>query len=188
MYSYIKGKIVDMSKDHIVVDNHGIGYLIYVSNPYQFTKGKDTLVYVYQQVKEDDILLFGFLTKEEKELFLKLILVKGIGCKTAIGILATGDVDAIIQAIESKNINYLKKIPGIGPKAAQQIVLDLQGKFNVSVKDTVLTSVDFDEAIEVLQALGYKKQEIDKVMSQLVHEKLDTNGYVKKALSLLVKA
>ncbi len=114
MYSYIKGQIVDMSKDHIVVDNHGIGYLIYVSNPYQFKKGKETLVYVYQQVKEDDILLFGFLTKEEKELFLKLILVKGIGCKTAIGILATGDTDAIIQAIESKNIAYLKRIPGIG--------------------------------------------------------------------------
>lgn len=188
MYSYIKGIIVDMARDHIVVDNQGIGYLIYVSNPYQFTKGKETLIYVYQQVKEDDILLFGFLTKEEKELFLKLILVKGIGCKTAIGILATGDVNAIIQAIESKNIAYLKKIPGIGPKAAQQIILDLQGKFNVIASDTVLTSVDFDEAVEVLQALGYKKQEVDKVMNQLVNENLDTNGYVKKALSLLVKA
>ena len=108
--------------------------------------------------------------------------------RQAIGILATGDTDAIIQAIESKNIAYLKRIPGIGPKAAQQIVLDLQGKFNVLVKDTVLTSVDFDEAIEVLQALGYKKQEIDKVMNQLANENLDTNGYVKKALSLLVKA
>jgi len=188
MYSYIKGVIIDMARDHIVLDNQGIGYLIYVSNPYQFTRGKETLVYVYQQVKEDDILLFGFLTKEEKELFLKLILVKGIGCKTAIGILATGDVNAIIQAIESKNIAYLKKIPGIGQKAAQQIVLDLHGKFNVVASETVLTSVDFDEAIEVLQALGYKKQEIDKVMNKLVNEDLDTNGYVKKALSLLVKA
>ncbi len=93
-----------------------------------------------------------------------------------------------MRLLESKNIAYLKRIPGIGPKAAQQIVLDLQGKFNVLVKDTVLTSVDFDEAIEVLQALGYKKQEIDKVMNQLANENLDTNGYVKKALSLLVKA
>lgn len=188
MYSYIRGVIVEMARDHIVVDNQGIGYLIYVSNPYQFTKGKETLVYVYQQVKEDDLLLYGFLTQEEKDLFLKLILVKGIGCKTAIGILATGDVNAIIQAIESKNIAYLKKIPGIGPKAAQQIILDLQGKFNAVASDTVLTSVEFDEAIEVLQALGYKKNEVDKVMNQLVNEKLDTNGYVKKALSLLVKA
>lgn len=188
MYSYIKGVIVDMARDYIVIDNHGIGYLIYVSNPYQFTRGKETLVYVYQQVKEDDILLFGFLSQEEKDLFLKLILVKGIGCKTAIGILATGDVNAIIQAIESKNIAYLKKIPGIGPKAAQQIVLDLQGKFNVKASETILSSIDFDEAIEVLQALGYKQNEVDKVMRQLANENLDTNGYVKKALSLLVKA
>ena len=116
-----------------------------------------------------------------------MILVKGIGCKTAIGILATGDVQAIIQAIQSKNITYLKKIPGIGPKAAQQIVLDLQGKFNVVASETILTSVEFDEAVEVLLALGYKRQEIDKVMNQLSHEQLDTNSYVKKALSLMVK-
>lgn len=187
MYSYIQGMIVDMAKDHIVVDNHGIGYLVYVSNPYQFTKGKDTLVYIYQHVKEDAILLFGFLTKEEKELFLKLILVKGIGCKTAIGILATGEVNAIIQAIESKNITYLKKIPGIGPKAAQQIILDLQGKFNVAVSEIILTSAEFDEATEVLIALGYRRQDVDKAMNSLSNEKLDTNTYVKKALSILVK-
>ena len=102
MYSYLIGMIVDMAKDHIVLENNGIGYLIYVSNPYQFTRGKETKVYVYQQVKEDAILLFGFLTKEEKELFLKLILAKGIGCKTAIGILATGDVNAIIKLLSQK--------------------------------------------------------------------------------------
>lgn len=187
MYSYIKGMIVDTARDYIVVDNQGIGYLVHVSNPYQFTKGKETLVYIYQQVKEDAIVLFGFLTKEEKELFLKLILVKGIGCKTAIGILATGEVNAIIQAIESKNITYLKKIPGIGPKAAQQIILDLQGKFNVTASETILTSAEFDEAIEVLIALGYKRQDVDKAMNALSNEKLDTNGYVKKALGLLVK-
>jgi Holliday junction DNA helicase, RuvA subunit len=186
MYSYIKGIIVDMARDYIVIDNQGIGYLVHVSNPYQFTKGKEMMVYIYQQVKEDDIVLYGFLTKEEKELFLKLILVKGIGCKTAIGILATGDSQAIIQAIESKNITYLKKIPGIGPKAAQQIVLDLQGKFNQSATQIVLTSVEYDEAIEVLIALGYKSSDVEKVMNTLANEKLDTNGYVKKALSLLV--
>lgn len=187
MYSYIKGTIVDLARDYIVVDNHGIGYLIYVSNPFQFKRGEEALIYVYQQVKEDGILLFGFATKDEKDLFLKLILVKGIGCKTAIGILATGDVQAIIQAIESKNIAYLKKIPGIGPKAAQQIVLDLHGKFHVKASEMVLTSAEFDEAVEVLLALGYKQQDVDKAMNALSQEQLDTNGYVKKALSLLVK-
>ena len=161
MYSYIKGCITDIAKDYIVVENNGIGYLIYVSNPYRFARGKDVTIYVYQQVKEDGILLYGFLTKEEKELFLKLILVKGIGCKTAIGILATGEVNQIISAIESKNITYLKKIPGIGPKAAQQIVLDLQGKFNSVTTEVIFTSPSYDEAIEVLTALGYKLNEVE---------------------------
>lgn len=187
MYSYIKGIIIELSKDHIVLENNGIGYYIHVSNPYRFQKGKEMTVYIYQQVKEDDILLYGFEKKEEKELFLKLILVKGIGCKSAIGILATGDVNAIISAIESKNITYLKKIPGIGPKAAQQIILDLQGKFNNVSSEVILTTPEYDDAVEVLLALGYKNSEIDKVMSKLVNEKLDTNGYVKKALGLLVQ-
>ena len=100
--------------------------------------------------------------------------------------MATGDVNAIINAIESKNITYLKKIPGIGPKAAQQIVLDLQGKFNAVAQEVVLTTPEYDEAIEVLLALGYKNNEVEKVMSKLANEKLDTNGYVKKALSMIV--
>jgi Holliday junction DNA helicase RuvA len=186
MYSYIKGLIVDMGSDHIVIDNQGIGYFVYVSNPYRYKKGEEKTVYIYQQVKEDGLFLFGFEKKEEKELFLKLILVKGIGCKTAIGILATGDVQSIINAIESKNTTYLKKIPGIGPKAAGQIILDLQGKFKDKVSEVVLTTPEYDEAIEVLAALGYKESEINKAMSKLANEKLDTNGYVKKALGLIV--
>ncbi len=185
MYSYIKGLIVDIQRDHIVVDNQGIGYLVYVSNPYAFSKGKETTVYLYQQVRDDGIFLFGFLTREEKELFLKLIMVKGIGCKSACNMLASGDVDAICQAIESGNTAYLKKIPGIGPKAAGQIILDLQGK--ITGNKEMIVNEQAEEASEVLLALGYKKQEVDKVMALLFHEKMDTNGYVKKALSMLVK-
>lgn len=72
MYSYIKGVIVDMARDHIVIDNQGIGYLIYVSNPYQFTKGKETLVYAYQQVKEDGIVLYGFFNKRRKRIVFEI--------------------------------------------------------------------------------------------------------------------
>ena len=95
MYSYIKGLIVDIQSDHIVLENNGIGYLIYVSNPYAFSKGKEVVVNLYQQVKEDGILLYGFNLKEEKDLFLKLISVKGIGCKSACTMLASGDVEGI---------------------------------------------------------------------------------------------
>lgn len=185
MYSYIVGKIVEINVDHIVVENNGIGYLIYVSNPYEFTK-EEVKIYLYQHVKEDGIFLYGFKTSEEKEMFLKLILVKGIGCKTAIGILATGDLERIISAIETNDVNYLKKIPGIGPKAAKQIILDLQGKFN-NVPITIKTNDDLQEASEVLIALGYRKVEVDKALKVLADENLDTNGYVKRALSLLVK-
>ena len=178
MYSYIKGLIVDIQSDHIVLENNGIGYLIYVSNPYAFSKGKEVVVYLYQQVKEDGILLYGFNLKEEKDLFLKLISVKGIGCKSACTMLASGD-------IESGNMTYLKKIPGIGPKAAGQIILDLQGKVTAT-KQTVVNQ-ELEEAMEVLIALGYKQSEVDKVVKKLTDENLDTNGYVKKALSLIVK-
>ena len=178
MYSYIKGLIVDIQSDHIVLENNGIGYLIYVSNPYAFSKGKEVVVYLYQQVKEDGILLYGFNLKEEKDLFLKLISVKGIGCKSACTMLASGDV-------ESGNMTYLKKIPGIGPKAAGQIILDLQGKVTAT-KQTVVNQ-ELEEAMEVLIALGYKQSEVDKVVKKLTDENLDTNGYVKKALSLIVK-
>lgn len=187
MYSYIKGRVVDLESNHIVVDNNGIGYQIYVSNPYEFKRNEELLLYVYQQVKEDGLLLFGFKTKEAKDLFLKLILVKGIGPKTAIGILAIGDISLIINAVETKNVAYLKKIPGIGPKAAQQIILDLQGKFNGIQGAVLIQNSELDEAGEVLIALGYKKNEVDKVIGVLSKEQNDTNGYVKKALSLLVK-
>ena len=172
MYSYLIGTVVEMNIDHIVVENSGIGYLIYVNNPYEYTRGKEIKIFLYQQVKEDALLLYGFKTSEEKEMFLKLILVKGIGCKTAIGILATGDVTSIISAIET----------------GKQIILDLQGKFkNTPTATTLINNNDLDEAAEVLIALGYKKSEVDKALAVLLNEKLDTNGYVKRALSLLVK-
>lgn len=187
MYSYINGIIKEIRKNYIVIENQGIGYLLYVSNPYEFTLEEVVKVYVYQQVKEDGIVLFGFENKEEKELFLKLILVKGIGCKTAIGMLAIGDINNIIGAIETGNVPYLKKIPGIGPKAAQQIILDLQGKFKGINQVMHTNSSQLEEAGEVLIALGYKRGEIDKVLATMLNEPLDTNGYVKKALSILVK-
>ncbi|WP_294578570.1 Holliday junction branch migration protein RuvA [uncultured Thomasclavelia sp.] len=187
MYSYIVGEIVAINADHIVIDNQGIGYLVYVSNPYEFSKNETIKVFIYQHVREDGIVLYGFKTDDEKEMFLKLILVKGIGCKTAIGILATGDVNSIIDAIETGNVSYLKKIPGIGPKAAGQIILDLQGKFKNRPMESLVANDDLEEALEVLLALGYRKSEVDRVLKRIRNEKLDINGYVKKALSLLVK-
>ncbi|HIT23542.1 MAG TPA: Holliday junction branch migration protein RuvA, partial [Candidatus Faecimonas intestinavium] len=106
MYDYIKGTVVELKYNSIVVDNNGIGYLIYVPNPYAFEVGKEYKVFVYQQVKEDEEALFGFKTREEKELFLKLISVKGLGCRMALPILAVGSIQGIMDAIERENILY----------------------------------------------------------------------------------
>ena len=100
MYEYIKGKIVNQESNYIVLDNNGIGYLVYVSNPYSFEMDKEYTVYIYQCVREDENSLYGFKTKEEKDLFLKLIDVKGLGPKMALPMLATGSISGIIDAIE----------------------------------------------------------------------------------------
>ena len=136
MYSYIKGIVTEIESNYISLDNNGIGYLIYTPNPYSFNVDSEYKVFIYELVKEDEISLYGFKTKEEKDLFLKLIEVKGLGCKMALPILATGSISGIVDAIERENILYLKKFPKIGDKVARQIILDLKGKLNIEVTDT----------------------------------------------------
>ena len=110
MYSYIIGKVTEVMSNAIVLENNGIGYLINTPNPFAFVEGSEYKVYLYQQIKEDEHSLFGFKTKEEKELFLKLIGVKGLGPKMALPIIATGSISGISDAINRENILYLKKV------------------------------------------------------------------------------
>ena len=184
MYEYIKGKIINQESNYIVLDNNGVGYLVYVSNPYSFEVDKEYIVYIYQYVREDENTLYGFKTKEEKDLFLKLIDVKGLGPKMALPILATGSIGGIIDAIERENILYLKKFPKIGDKVARQMVLDLKGKLGVTSVST--STADFEELIEVLKGLGYKQSDISKVLPQIKTD-LNIEDQVKEALKLLLK-
>ena len=187
MYDYIIGKITDIKNNAIVVDNNGIGYLVYVSNPYSFKLNEEYKVFIYQQVMEDANNLYGFKTIEEKELFLKLISVKGLGCKMALPILAVGSIDGIMDAIERENVLYLKKFPKIGDKLAKQIVLDLKGKLEfigVGISDTEVEVSN--ELKEVLIGLGYKEKEIKPVLAK-VDTSLPIEGQVKDALKLLLK-
>jgi len=187
MYDYIKGVVTEIKNNSIVLDNNGIGYLIYVSNPYSYDFEKEIKVYVYQQVKEDENNLFGFKTREEKELFLKLISVKGLGPKMALPILAVGSIDGIMDAIERENILYLKKFPKIGEKLARQIVLDLKGKLEfIGTGITDDEMADEEELKEALLALGYKEKEIKQVVSQ-VNKDNSIENQIKEALKLLLK-
>ena len=183
MYEYINGIVTDNQSNYIVLENNGIGYLIYVANPYSY-ENKEYKVYIYQNIREDENTLYGFKTKEEKDLFLKLINVKGLGCKMALPMLATGSIDGIIDAIERENILYLKKFPKIGDKVARQIILDLKGKLTSS--DTPTSEVDHDELVEALKGLGYKPGDIKKILPNIKTD-ISIEEQIKEALKLLLK-
>ncbi len=186
MYGYIKGKIVEIDSNSIILENQGIGYLIYVPNPYSYRLNESTIVYTYPKVAEEEYTLYGFPTREQKELFLKLISVKGLGPKMALPILATGTFSSIADAIENNNLNYLKKFPKIGDKVAKQMVLDLKGKLN-TIHTGLFAKEDLtDELTEVLVGLGYKQADIKKVASK-VNPDLSLEDQIKEALRLMLK-
>ena len=182
MYAFIIGKISNIETNYIVLENNGIGYIIYVSNPYSYKIGEETKIYTYEYVREDEHTLYGFKNQEEKNLFLKLIGVKGLGCKMAIPMFATGSIDGIIDAIERENILYLKKFPKIGDKGARQIILDLKG----SLAKTEEVNNNNDELIEALKTLGYKQPDIKKIIPS-IDSSLSIENQIKEALKLLLK-
>lgn len=185
MYGYIKGLIKEVECNYIIIDNHNIGYLIYVPNPYYYKLEETYTIYTYNQVREDEFSLYGFKNKEELDLFLKLISVKGLGPKMALPMLATGSITGIIDAIDRENILYLKKFPKIGDKVARQIILDLKGKLNGN-QLSLLTSKQNDELIDALVALGYKQADIKKVIKS-INEELPIEEQIKEALKLLLR-
>ncbi len=184
MYSYIKGFITEITASSITVEASGVGYLIYVANPYSYESSKEYKVYVYNKIGEDEYSLYGFKEKDEYELFLKLISVKGLGPKIALPMLATGSISGIVDAINRENILYLTKFPKIGEKLARQIILDLKGKIDIEVTD--VTTDDQEDLIDTLTALGYKVTEIKKVIGSVDSSK-SLEEQVKEALRLLLK-
>ncbi len=183
MYDYIKGIITDIKHNAIVVDNQGIGFFVYVPNPYTFSLGQEYQVYIYQQIREDENCLYGFASAEEKDLFLKLISVKGLGCKMALPILAVGSIEGIMAAIEKENVSYLKKFPKIGDKLAKQMILDLKGKLGVVSVD--ISNDKEEELVEALIGLGYKEKEVKTILPK-VDSNLTLESQMKQALQLLL--
>lgn len=183
MYSYIIGIVTGYDKNCIILENNRIGYLINVANPYSYKLNEEIKVYLYNHIKEDENSLYGFKSMEEKELFLKLINVKGIGPKMAMPIFAGGNIKGVYDAINSDNVTYLTRFPKIGDKVAKQIILDLKGKLTTQ---TDLFQYDSKELIEVLESLGYKNGDIKKVISKVSND-LSLEEQIKEALKLLGK-
>lgn len=184
MYAYIDGIITEIKPSYVVVENQGIGYLIISPTPYNYHLEQQVRIYTHHYVREDLNHLYGFRSLESKELFIRLISVSGIGPKSALSILATDQIHETILAIEEGNVKYLMKFPGIGMKSAQQIILDLKGKL-VEDEDELLPTHKNDVE-DALNALGYSKTEIRKVMKKIDHDQ-PVEMMIKQALQMLIK-
>ena len=184
MFSYIIGTIKTISKDIIELEVNNLGYEIHTPNPYSYTLGEEVKVYTYLYIKDEVLTLYGFKELEEKELFLKLISVSGIGPKSANAILAAGTVSMIAAAINKGDAKYLTKFPGIGMKSAQQIILDLKDK--IILKEYSGNYLVLDEVHDALAALGYGDKEINKILPKLDSSKT-TNQLIKDALAIITR-
>lgn len=189
MIAFVRGNVFATTNDAVVLDNHGIGYQIYTPDPKQYSLNSELVLYTYQYVREDAILLYGFKDMETFQLFLRLIDVKGLGCKSALNMLAFKEVNKIIQAIETGDLGYLKSCPGVGAKTAQQIVLDLKGKLVAPKEETkVEMNQDLLDAHDALIALGYRPSEIKSVLKDIAKQDYkNTDGAIRLALSYLLK-
>ena len=195
MYEYLNGELAHILPTAIVVDVHGVGYQVVFANPYRLQDSlkKQIKVLVQQVVREDSITLYGFISSEERELFQRLISVSGIGPKSAMSILANDDTEGFVNAVESGNVTYLTKFPGVGKKTAQQIILDLKGKFEAlpeeATKAVVSTNqATLEEAKDALLGLGYSAKEITKIWKSLeAAAPSTTQEALKVAFKLLMK-
>lgn len=184
MIGYLKGEVIIINTDSIIISVNDVGYLVNVPMPFDFSLNKEYELYIHTHVREYQFILFGFKDISMKNLFLDLISVKGIGPKTALNILGAMDLTKLIDAINNEDITLIKKLPGIGAKSAAQMVLDLKGK--LVLEDTSLNK-ELDDALEALMVLGYTNKEVSKISKELSKEDLTTEQYLKKGLILLQK-
>ncbi len=198
MYSYIKGSLEEVFQDHIVVENQGIGYRIFVSSLFiqQLpARGEMVKIYTYTYVREDQLGLFGFGSREDLELFELLIGVSGIGPKGALAVLSTLSARDLRFAILAEDAKTIEKCPGIGKKTAQRVIIELKDKMNIeqmldvtaeagpAVVGTEETSNAKTEAVMALTALGYSSSEALKALQHVeITESMDVEAVLKEAL------
>lgn len=194
MYDYIKGNVAELTPTYVVLDNHGVGYMINISlNSFNALQHQEDVVkvYVYEAIREDAHLLYGFTERRERELFLLLISVSGVGANTARMILSSLTPFDLEQTIASENVGILKSVKGIGAKTAERIIVDLKDKIKLST-DTLLdksqvTSEVFDEAMSALVMLGFTKQMSQKALKKLftAEPTITVEQAIKKALKMM---
>ena len=197
MIDYIKGLTQELNPAYAVIDNHGIGYMMNISlQTYDALnrtgQGSEAMLYVYEAIREDAHLLYGFATKQEREAFMLLISVSGVGPNTARMVLSAMTVDEFTQAIAGNNVAMFKAVKGVGGKTAQRIIVDLKDKIKPT-GDTLLehtgqaTGEAFNEALAALVMLGFSQQASQKALKSLFssHPGLGVEDAIKQALKMM---
>jgi len=198
MIGFIKGNVDYLSNDHCIVDNNGIGYRIFM--PFGqlalLNVGQEVKAFTYLAVRDDALLLYGFLTRDYYNLFLQLITVSGVGPKVALGMLSAAKPDEFYLAIQSRDLKFLTKLPGIGKKTAERLLLELKDKVGgidgeeISFADSTgtLTGTVTDDAMAALVTLGYTNSEIIPVMKQIKdRDKMKSDEIIRQALKLMAR-
>ncbi len=197
MFAYIKGSLEMKSSGYIVIDINGLGYKVFMSQNNIDTIGElhnIIKVFTYVKVREDDISIYGFKTQEELKMFELLISVSGVGAKSALVMLSCIEPSDFAIAVISNDVKVLTKVPGIGNKSAQRIILELKDKLKEeqieeklkdSSKKTKDNSENINEAISGLMVLGYSKKDIEKAFEHLDIDNLSIEDLIKKGLILL---
>lgn len=202
MLAYIKGILEIKTKVYIVIDANGIGYKIFMPES-AISKlcdiGEKVQIHTFMRVREDDISLYGFLTNEELRMFELLLGVSGIGAKGALTILSNITPSQFVLAVISNNVDILKKLPGIGAKTAQRVILELKDKLKkeqeieivqgeedeVTFKHVIEEDEKVSEAISALQVLGYTKKEIMLALEKVDMANLSVEDIIRKGLKSL---
>lgn len=198
MFAYVKGILEEKMNNYVVVETAGIGYKIFMSKNAILKIGElgdRVKIYTHYHVREDDISLYGFLTGEELKLFELLISVSGVGAKSAITMLSNITPSEFIMCIVKNDITRLTKVPGIGKKSAQRIVLELKDKLKAEqevaeteeTEDVLEVSDSLEEAIAALQILGYHKKEIEKALQKFDCQAMTIEDIIRNGLKFLSK-
>ena len=193
MIEYIKGEIAEIAPTYTVIDNNGIGYFVNISlNTYtSLQNSKNATIYIYEAIREDAHILYGFHNKHEREMFMLLISVSGVGPNSARMILSSLSPSELETAIATSGVAALKVVKGIGAKTAQRIIVDLKDKIKAP-SDTLNIQVPanneiFDEALAALVMLGFSQQASQKVLKKLLSgtQELNVENVIKKALKMM---
>ena len=184
MIYFLRGKVTLKDGDTVIIDVRDVGYQVLVSHIDDYEIGDEVLVYTYNVVREDEQYLVGFSSLDEKSVFLSLIKVKGLGPKSAIGALSSTTPQEVVNAIGSNNVAFLKKLPGIGAKAAAQIILDLKGQLTGGSKGDPTV---YDEVYDALKGLGFKGAAIDRVLATINEPDATAEDILRIALNKLRK-